>query len=112
MSAWMHIRKGRIDGTIEREDDTWAHIRLATDHELSYGSEINCGRIDSAGELLTVRKTHLTPIECTCFVTPESTWFRYGSAVEPGSQMEYNPDCLVHKTTLSVSGDEAPRQVS
>jgi hypothetical protein len=34
--------------------------------------------------------------ECTCFVTPEHTWFRYGSAVEPGSQMEWNPDCPVH----------------
>lgn len=34
--------------------------------------------------------------QCKCFVTPEETWTRYGSAVEPGSQMEPNPDCRVH----------------
>lgn len=34
--------------------------------------------------------------ECTCFVTGERYWFRYGSAVEPGSQMEPNPECPVH----------------
>lgn len=33
---------------------------------------------------------------CTCFVTPEHTWFYYGSAVEPGSQMEPNPECPEH----------------
>lgn len=33
---------------------------------------------------------------CTCFITPERTWFRYGSAVEPGSQVEPNPDCKKH----------------
>ncbi|MGH3703017.1 MAG: hypothetical protein ACRDT9_00170 [Agromyces sp.] len=34
--------------------------------------------------------------KCECYVTDPSTWFRYGSAVEPGSQMEPNPDCPVH----------------
>lgn len=33
---------------------------------------------------------------CTCFVTDPSTWFYYGSAVEPGSQMEPNPCCPLH----------------
>ena len=33
---------------------------------------------------------------CTCFVTDPETWFRYGDATEPGSQLEPNPDCLVH----------------
>lgn len=33
---------------------------------------------------------------CSCWVTDESTWTRYGSAVEPGSQMEPNPDCPEH----------------
>ncbi|WP_427130359.1 hypothetical protein [Pseudarthrobacter sp. S9] len=36
------------------------------------------------------------PSTCTCYRTPESTWTRYGSAVEPGSQIEPNPDCKVH----------------
>lgn len=33
---------------------------------------------------------------CICWVTDESTWTRYGSAVEPGSQMEPNPECPEH----------------
>lgn len=34
--------------------------------------------------------------ECECWVTPESTWFVHYGAVEPGSQMEQNPNCPVH----------------
>jgi hypothetical protein len=33
---------------------------------------------------------------CECWITDPSTWFYYGSAVEPGSQMEWNPDCPTH----------------
>ena len=33
---------------------------------------------------------------CACWVTPEHTWTTYGSAVEPGSQSEYNPRCPKH----------------
>lgn len=33
---------------------------------------------------------------CECWVTPESQWFTYGSAVEPGSQIECNPRCPKH----------------
>jgi hypothetical protein len=33
---------------------------------------------------------------CTCYWTDPKDWFYYGSAVEPGSQMEPNPDCPVH----------------
>ena len=45
---------------------------------------------------------------CACFVTPESMWLSaascgYGSGYEPGSQMEWNPDCPVH--TGAVGGD-------
>ncbi|MEV8610228.1 hypothetical protein AB0383_20265 [Amycolatopsis sp. NPDC051373] len=34
--------------------------------------------------------------KCTCFVTPESQWTTHYGAVEPGSQLEQNPDCPVH----------------
>lgn len=34
--------------------------------------------------------------DCICFWTDPSTWTTYGSAVEPGSQMEPNPECPVH----------------
>lgn len=33
---------------------------------------------------------------CECWVTPEHMWTTYGSAVEPGSQVEYNPRCPKH----------------
>ncbi|THV25989.1 hypothetical protein [Glycomyces paridis] len=33
---------------------------------------------------------------CTCHPTDESTWTRYGSAVEPGSMWEPNPECPEH----------------
>ena len=39
---------------------------------------------------------------CRCWVTPMSQWLSaascgYGSGYEPGSQMEWNPDCPVHR---------------
>jgi hypothetical protein len=33
---------------------------------------------------------------CTCFPTDPSTWTTYGSAVEPGSMYEPNPECPEH----------------
>lgn len=38
---------------------------------------------------------------CVCFWTPPETWLSaascgYGSGYEPGSQMEWNPDCPSH----------------
>lgn len=42
--------------------------------------------------------------ECTCTLTDPKTWTYQGSAVEPGSQMERDPDCPRHsmesKTTI------------
>lgn len=49
----------------------------------------------------TFEKRNSVKVVCTCFVTDESTWTRYGSAVEPGSQMEPNPDCTEHFMTHS-----------
>lgn len=39
---------------------------------------------------------------CECFWTPPETWLSaascgYGSGYEPGSQMEWNPDCPAHR---------------
>jgi hypothetical protein len=36
---------------------------------------------------------------CTCARTNESTWTTYGSAVEPGSQWEPDPECPEHRLT-------------
>ena len=33
---------------------------------------------------------------CQCFVTPESQWTAHFGAVEPGSQVEQNPQCREH----------------
>lgn len=45
--------------------------------------------------------------KCICYVTDEKHWFRYGSAVEPGSQMEPNPDCPEHFPRTEVKGGQA-----
>lgn len=42
---------------------------------------------------------------CECWV-PEKYWLSaascgYGSGYEPGSQMEYNPECPVHATAFT-----------
>jgi hypothetical protein len=41
--------------------------------------------------------------QCECPWTDESTWTRYGSAVEPGSQRQYDPSCPVHGAWGDVS---------
>jgi hypothetical protein len=48
---------------------------------------------------------------CECWVTPENYWFRVGSAVEPGSQAEFNPMCPIHRTHThdGVRADKAIR---
>ena len=33
---------------------------------------------------------------CECFVVPEAMWTTHYGAVEPGSQVEWNPDCPKH----------------
>lgn len=33
---------------------------------------------------------------CTCTVTDPKTWITHGSAVEPGSMMEPDPECDAH----------------
>lgn len=40
----------------------------------------------------------MIPEECACFMTDPKTWTTYGSAAEPGSMWEPNPDCRVHFT--------------
>jgi hypothetical protein len=59
---WSHARKGIIVGTVVAEDETWIHIKLATDHQLRYGSETNRGRVDADGETITARKSLLEEI--------------------------------------------------
>lgn len=38
-------------------------------------------------------------MKCTCPMTDPSTWTTYGSAVEPASQYEWDPDCPQHGYT-------------
>lgn len=49
-----------------------------------------------------------TAPKCTCFWTDPKTWFYYGSAVEPGSQMQWNPECPAHPPY--VPGDPLPER--
>ncbi|MCT1459888.1 hypothetical protein M3G03_10130 [Aestuariimicrobium sp. p3-SID1156] len=45
---------------------------------------------------LVAEVERLQELACTCPWTPESTWFVYGDAVEPGSQREHDPWCPIH----------------
>jgi len=54
---------------------------------------------------------------CECWVTPERMWTTHYGAVEPGSQIEFNPDCPSHGTTTThptasagLAGTEGERE--
>ncbi|MBU8830865.1 hypothetical protein [Mycolicibacterium goodii] len=61
--TWEHGRKGRIQGTVIQEDDTWMWVRLAGDHTLRYAAENNRGRIDEDGDVLCLRKAFMTEVK-------------------------------------------------
>lgn len=44
-------------------------------------------------------------VSCTCYWTDPKYWFVYYGAVEPGSQMEPNPDCPAHFPKLPPSAN-------
>lgn len=43
---------------------------------------------------------------CECWVTPESMWTTHYGAVEPGSQIDYNPDCPMHGAAPTPEHDD------
>jgi hypothetical protein len=65
MTAWNHSRKGRMEGRIvyTSPDGVWVDIELAADHQLTYMAASNRGRTDYKGEVIRVRKSHLTELE-------------------------------------------------
>lgn len=62
VKTWVHDRKGRIIGTVVRQDDTWMWVRLVGDHRLMYGSESYRGRVDEDGDVLCVRASWMHEI--------------------------------------------------
>jgi hypothetical protein len=62
VKTWVHDRKGRITGTVLRQDDTWMWVQLAGDHTLRYGSESNRGRIDENGDIICVRASFMREV--------------------------------------------------
>lgn len=50
---------------------------------------------------------------CECLVTPESDWLSaascgYGGGYEPGSQVEFNPDCPIHGDPAQPARSQQP----
>jgi dCMP deaminase len=43
---------------------------------------------------------------CECWVTPEHLWTTHYGAVEPGSQLEFNPECPKHGEPRRPEWDE------
>lgn len=64
MTVWIHSRKGRIEGEVVRQDDTWMHIRLTGEHAPHYLSEANRGRTHDDGEELTLRRSLMREVGC------------------------------------------------
>lgn len=60
MNTWIHSRKGKVTGTVVREDHTWMWVRLGVDHTLTYMSDYNHGQVDEAGEVLCFRRSLMT----------------------------------------------------
>lgn len=46
---------------------------------------------------------------CECWVTPESMWTTHYGAVEPGSTIEYNPECPEHGAPALESAEAGDR---
>lgn len=63
MGVWQHSRKGRIEGVVVREDDTWVDVRLTGDHELNYYSQCYRGCLDVDGSVITLRKSLMTEVK-------------------------------------------------
>jgi hypothetical protein len=63
MTVWHHSRRGRIEGDLLRQDDTWAHIRLTAPTDLA-DRALRPTQHDGfeAGETITVRREHLTEV--------------------------------------------------
>lgn len=62
MTVWQHTRRGRIEGELLRQDDTWMHIRLTADSPRASALHPGHGPVDKAGETITVRAAHVTEI--------------------------------------------------
>ena len=52
-------------------------------------------------------------VGCECGITPEHTWTTYGDSVEPGSQLEWNPDCPKHGEAIErrAASEKAAREL-
>lgn len=50
----------------------------------------------------------MTTEQCACFPTDPATWTTHGSAVEPGSMYEPNPECPAHGETIAPDSGMDP----
>lgn len=62
MTVWTHSRRGRIEGDVIRQDDTWLHIRLTAPADSASLRARGYGSVDEAGETIIVRREHLTEV--------------------------------------------------
>jgi len=77
-----------------RETDRATHVVIAMDD----GEIWECEVVPVGAE---AEQPEVWGDGCECWVTPEKYWVSafscgYGSGYEPGSQIEYNPDCPKH----------------
>lgn len=62
MTSWTHLTRGRIEGDLISQDDTWARIQLTNPSGRASLHGRGHGPIDAAGTVITVRLAYLTEI--------------------------------------------------
>lgn len=62
MTAWLHSRRGLIEGEVVRHEPVWVQIRLTADSPRTSTRARGHGPIDLAGTVITVRRAFLTVV--------------------------------------------------
>lgn len=101
LEARYYVRGG-LDPTYATPEARDAYVKGI----LTVGFWDGMGHVRAAAFLRGWVEHHPEPV-CECWWTDPSTWLSaascgYGSGWEPGSQMEWNPDCPVHRPSSGV----------
>lgn len=102
------IENAHLDDARPGDHITWEHTTTMQDVILTARREGTAhhrdgdgdwrtkeGRLITEGEGITI--TIRRPPECECPEAPEHLWTTHYGAVDPGSMIEHNPECPVHR---------------
>lgn len=90
----VQVRVDDIDPQTLSEWSQWAGCDPAETALLRVGCASIARQVGQGDQ--TADEQEIVGDGCECWVTPEHTWTTHYGAVEPGSQVEYNPRCPKH----------------